>query len=158
SRSWPACSPAFCRPGTPARWRRRSSSSRSNHRRTDMELRSILSSLRRHKISAALIVLEIALSCAIICSAMFLIGGRLERMDRPTGMVEDELVRIQITGIGTDDNAAALTQSDLAVLRALPGVKSASVTNQVTFGGGSWNSGVSLSRDQTHVNMNVTTY
>src|SRR5690606_33832190 len=111
-----------------------------------------------HKTAAALIVLEIALSCAIICNAMFLIGGRLERMDRPTGMVEDELVRIQITGIGTDDNASALTQSDLAVLRALPGVKSASVSNQVAFGGGSWNSGVSLSRDQTHVNMNVTTY
>ena len=32
-----------------------------------MELRPILSTLLRHKTAAALIVLEIALSCAIIC-------------------------------------------------------------------------------------------
>jgi putative ABC transport system permease protein len=123
-----------------------------------MELRPILSTLRRHKTAAALIVLEIALSCAIICNAMFLIGGRLERMDRPTGLAENEIVRIQITGIGQDDNAMALTQSDLAALRALPGVKSASVTNQVVFGGSSWNSGVNLTQDQTHVNLTATTY
>ena len=55
-----------------------------------MELRPILSTLRRHKTASALIVLEIALSCAIICNALFLIAGRLDRMDRPTGMAESE--------------------------------------------------------------------
>lgn len=123
-----------------------------------MELRPILSTLRRHKTASALIVLEIALSCAIICNAMFLIGERLERMDRPTGQAEDEIVRIQITGIGQDDNAAALTATDLAALRALPGVKSASVTNQLTFGGSSWNSGVNLTQEQTQVNLSSSTY
>ena len=123
-----------------------------------MELRPILSTLRRHKTASALIVLEIALSCAIICNAMFLIGGRLERMDRPTGQAEDEIVRVQITGIGQNDNAAALTQSDLAALRALPGVKSASVANQITFGGSSWNSGVNLDPDQTQITLSATTY
>ncbi len=123
-----------------------------------MELRPILSTLRRHKTASALIVLEIALSCAIICNALFLIAGRLDRMQRPTGQAENELVRIQLTGIGTDENAAALTRSDLAVLRALPGVKSASVTNQVTFGGGSWNSSVNLTPDQTHQTLSSTVY
>jgi len=123
-----------------------------------MELRPILSTLRRHKTAAALIVLEIALSCAIICNAMFLIGGRLERMDRPSGVAEDEIVRIQITGIGQSDNADALTASDLAALRALPGVKSASVTNQVNFGSSSWNSGVTLTPEQRQPSLNATTY
>ena len=123
-----------------------------------MELRPILSTLRRHKTAAALIVLEIALSCAIICNALFLITGRLDRMQRPTGMAENELVRVQVTGIGTDDNAAALTRSDLAVLRALPGVKSASVVNQLVFDGSSWNSGVNLSPDQTHITLSSTIY
>src|SRR3546814_4476412 len=89
---------------------------------------------------------------------MFLIGGRLERMDRPTGVAENELVRIQITGIGQNDNAAALTTADLATLRALPGVTSASVTNQVVFGNSSWNSGVTLSPDQRISTLNATTY
>jgi putative ABC transport system permease protein len=123
-----------------------------------MELRPILSTLRRHKTASALIVLEIALSCAIICNALFLISSRLDRMQRPTGQAENELVRIQITGIGTDENASALTRSDLAVLRALPGVKSASVTNQVIFGGGSWNSSVNLAPDQTHQTLSSTVY
>ena len=123
-----------------------------------MELRPILSTQRRHKTAAALIVLEIALSCAIICNALFLITGRLDRMQRPTGMAENELVRVQVTGIGTDDNAAALTRSDLAVLRALPGVKSASVVNQLVFDGSSWNSGVNLSPEQTHITLSSTIY
>ena len=63
--------------------------------RPAMELRPILSTLRRHKTASALIVLEIALSCAIICNALFLIGGRLERMDRVSGIAEDTLVRVQ---------------------------------------------------------------
>src|SRR5687768_12128009 len=123
-----------------------------------MDIRPILSTLRRHKTAAALIVLEIALSCAIICNALFLIGGRIDRINRPSGMADDEIVRIQITGIGTDDNASALTRGDLAALRALPGVRSASVTNQVLFGGGSWNSGVNLQPDQTHASLTSTIY
>ena len=51
-----------------------------------MEIRPILTALRRHKTAAALIVIEIALSCAIICNALFLINGRLELMDRVSGL------------------------------------------------------------------------
>lgn len=123
-----------------------------------MDIRPILSTLRRHKTAAALIVLEIALSCAIICNAVFLISGRLERMQRVSGLAENEIVRVQLTGIGKNDNAAALTQEDLAALRALPGVKAASTTNQVTFGNSSWNSGVNLTPDQTHNTLSASTY
>jgi len=123
-----------------------------------MEIRPILSTLRRHKTAAALIVIEIALSCAIICNALFLIGNRLERMDRPSGTAENEIVRVQLTGIGRDDNAMALTESDLGVLRAIPGVKSASVANQIPFGNSSWNSGVNLTPDQKLSTLNATTY
>ncbi|GGD46767.1 ABC transporter permease [Pseudoxanthomonas indica] len=123
-----------------------------------MEIRPIFSALRRHKTAAALIVIEIALSCAIICNALFLINGRLDRMDRVSGLDEKGIVRVQLTGIGRDDNADALTQSDLAALRSIPGVKFATSTNQVTFGNGSWNSSVQLSKDQTHATLNATTY
>jgi len=123
-----------------------------------MEIRPILSTLRRHKTAAALIVIEIALSCAIICNALFLIGNRLDRMDRPSGLAENEIVRVQITGIGRDQNAAALTKSDLAALRAIPGVKFASVANQVAFANSSWNSSVRLTEDQKLPTLNSTVY
>ena len=123
-----------------------------------MELRPILSTLLRHKTAAALIVLEIALSCAIICNALFLIGNRVERLNLVSGVAEKEVVRVQLTGIGEDDNAEALTRSDLALLRGLPGVKAASVTNQVPFVNSSWNTSINMVKDQKQPTLNATTY
>ena len=98
-----------------------------------MDIRPILSTLRRHKTASALIVFEIALSCAIVCNALFLIGTRLERMDRDTGMANDEIVRINSAGIGTNDNADAAVKTDLAELRAIPGLTFATSTKHVPF-------------------------
>jgi putative ABC transport system permease protein len=123
-----------------------------------MDIRPILSTLRRHKTAAALIVLEIALSCAIICNAVFLINERLDRIAMPSGVAEQEAVVITLSGIGTDQNAAALTREDLAALRAVPGVKAAAATNEVPFGNSSWNSGVTLTPEQEDSTMNATTY
>ncbi|RNF82217.1 ABC transporter permease [Montanilutibacter psychrotolerans] len=123
-----------------------------------MDIRPILSALRRHKTAAALIVLEIALSCAIICNAVFLISGRLERMDRPSGIAENEIVRIQLTGIGTSDNGEALTRTDLAALRSLPGVKAASSVNAMPYGNSSWNTSVMLTSEQTVPTLETTLY
>ena len=123
-----------------------------------MDIRPILSTLRRHKTASALIVIEIALSCAIVCNALFLIGTRLDRMARDTGMANDEIVRINTAGIGTDDNADAAVKTDLAALRAVPGVKYATSTNHVPFDNSSWNSSVSTKADQQIPSMNVGVY
>jgi len=112
----------------------------------------ILATLRRHRTTALLIVLEIALTCAIVCNALFLIGDRLARMDRPSGLVEDELLRIRLTGIGTKADDKAVTVQDLAALRAIPGVKFVADTNMVPFGGSSWNSGISTIPDDPNGN------
>ena len=123
-----------------------------------MELRPILSALRRHKTAAAVIVLEIALSCAIVCNALFLIGGRLERMERVSGMAEDQIVRVQVIGATEDDTDMALTATDLAAIRALPGVIAAESVNQVPYWNSSWNSSVNLEEDQSFQTLNATTY
>ena len=123
-----------------------------------MEIRPILSTLMRHKTAATLIVLEIALTCAIICNALFMIGERITQVNEASGLAENELVRVQLIPIGNDENAAAQTRSDLAALRARPGVTAATVLNQVPFVNSSWNSGVRLKDDQTQSTMNATTY
>ena len=136
----------------------RSAPASNRLRRIPMELRPILSTLLRHKTAASLIVLEIALSCAIICNALFLIGNRIERINLVSGVAENEVVRVQLTGIGEDENAAALTQSDLATLRGLPGVKAATVTNQVPFVNSSWNTSVTMVKDQKQPTLSSTVY
>jgi putative ABC transport system permease protein len=118
----------------------------------------ILSTLRRHRAAAALIVLEIAFTCAIVCNAVFLIRERLARMDRPSGVAESELVRVQLTGIGTGTDARAATAQDLAALRSIPGVKSAANVNMVPFGNSSWNTDISNKPDDSNRPVNVAMY
>ena len=112
-----------------------------------MDLFPILSALRRHRTTAALMVFEIAMSCAIVCNAIFLIGDRLSRMELRTGVVEDELVRVELTGISKKADASAVTAQDLVALRALPGVKSVAAANGVPLGGSGWNATVSTIPD-----------
>jgi putative ABC transport system permease protein len=118
----------------------------------------ILSTLRRHKTAAILIVLEIALTCAIVCNAIFVIGDRLSRMDRSSGIVEDELVRVQLTGIGQHADAAAITAQDLRALGAIPGVKAVSCANMIPFGNSSWNTDISTIPDDPSPPVNAALY
>ncbi len=123
-----------------------------------MDIRPILSTLRRHKTASALIVLEIALTCAIICNALFLISTRLERMDRPSGLAETELVRLRYTGIGRNENSQALTREDLAALRAIPGVRAATVTDQIPFGNSASYGSINLEPDQETPTLDASLY
>ena len=123
-----------------------------------MEILPILSTLRRHKTAAGLIVLQVALTCAIICNALFMIGERVAQISETSGLVEDELVRIQIIPVGGDADNQAQTRADLALLRSLPGVKAATTVNQVPFVNSSWNSSINLSADQQQPTLNASLY
>ena len=123
-----------------------------------MEIRPILSSLRRHRTAAALIVLEIALSCAIICNALFLVGQRVEALHRPSGIAEHELLQIRLGGVGKQADADARSREDLAALRAVPGVTDAVIVNQVPFQRGSWNTSLANTPDQEVPTLNAAQY
>ena len=124
-----------------------------------MSFLPIVLTLRRHRTAATLIVVEIALTCAIVCNAIFLIRDRLERVDRPSGVVENELVRVALAGISKDTrDAAATTQQDLAALRAIPGVRNAAIGNVMPFGEMSFNSGISSLPDDPHPPVNAAVY
>jgi putative ABC transport system permease protein len=123
-----------------------------------MDIRPILTTLRRHKTAALLIVLEIALSCAIICNALFLIGNRLERMQRPSGVDESHLVVLKFNGVSQDADAAAVTRADLQQLRSLPGVRSAAVVSQIPFGSSASNSGIRLDPEAKNSVITATNY
>jgi putative ABC transport system permease protein len=118
----------------------------------------IVSTLRRHKTAAILVVLEIALTCAIVCNAVFLIRDRLDRMHKASGVAEAELVDFRIAGIGVKHDEMAETLQDLAALRAIPGVKLAASTNMVPLGGSSWNNDVRLTPDMIGGGTNAALY
>ena len=123
-----------------------------------MNIGPILSTLRRHKTAAALIVLEIMLACAILCNAIAPIVERVQRIQRTTGWAEPELLVISMVGIGDDASADVLTREDLAALRALPNVRQVTTTNQFPYGNSSWNTSVGLAADQQRATMNASQY
>jgi putative ABC transport system permease protein len=121
----------------------------------NMQIGPILSTLRRHRFTCTLLVLQIALTCAIVCNAVFLVRDRLAWMDTPSGVDEDRLVRIEVGDIGIHTDMHARTLADLAALREIPGVEDATVANSVPFGDRSWNSGLGLQRDQHVSSLNT---
>jgi putative ABC transport system permease protein len=123
-----------------------------------MDIRPILSTLRRHKITALLLVLEIALTCAIVCNAVFLISQRLQRTEMVSGVAEHELMQIQVANIGKPADAKAHAQEDLALLRRIPGVTAAALVNQVPFTNSSSNTSIKLEPTQKLPTINATMY
>jgi putative ABC transport system permease protein len=99
-------------------------------REITMEIQPILSALRKHKIPAALIVLEIALGCAVLCNAVFMIGHRLGEVHLPNAIDQSGIVDINVQG--TDPKLAhADIPRDIAALRGIPGVTAAAAINMV---------------------------
>ena len=128
-----------------------------------MDIRPVFSSLRRHKTAAALIVLQVALTCAIVCNALFLIQQRVERMGMESGLAEDELVLIQPVSLrgavdGADRDATPDIERSLALLRSIPGVTSVAAVPQMPFGNSSNNTSVSNKPDQIQPTLNAALY
>jgi len=124
------------------------------------DLLPILSTLRRHRIAAGLIVLEVALSCAIVTNALHLIQTRVEALGADTGLAESELAVLTLRGSRPlpPERTGGVVAEDLARLRALPGIKAATVANQIVFGNNSNNSGVSLAPDGKGLRIGAAQY
>ncbi|HJR11354.1 MAG TPA: FtsX-like permease family protein [Rhodanobacteraceae bacterium] len=123
-----------------------------------MDILPILSTLRRHKVILWLLMLEIALSCAIVCNGVFLVVQRMQHMGMPSGIAEHELVQIQQAPITSPPDRYARAREDFATLQQIPGVQAVGMTNQVPFGGSSSNGNVMLSPTQPHPTLSAATY
>ncbi len=123
-----------------------------------MEIRPILSALMRSKVSMILIGVQVALTLAIVCNALFIIGQRLDHMGRPSGMNEADTFYVSSSGFGQSFDALATIREDLAMLRQLPGVAAATTTNTVPMSQGGWNTGLSLQPNQKNSTANTAIY
>jgi putative ABC transport system permease protein len=124
-----------------------------------MDIRPILSTLRRHKITAWLLILEIALTCAIVCNAVFLIDQRLQRMDISSGIAEHDLLQIKFAYIGDRPDAYAQAQTDLATLRQIAGAQAVALVNQLPLSGTDMSSsGLKLRPHQQQNSLEAASY
>src|SRR3984957_17715723 len=123
-----------------------------------MELHPILSAMRRNKVGAIVIVVQTAITLAILCNSMFLIQQRLRSSERPTGLQEQDIFTIANQWVGSPPDLAAKVQTDLAALRALPEVVDAFASQSYPLSNGGWGDGVSLEATNVHWVTNSALY
>lgn len=95
--------------------------------RTLMQLHPIVAALRRHKVATLLIVLQVALTLAVVSNALFIVATRIVHLSHPSGTDEAHLFIIR-NGWTIGQNATQIDaniQADLYTLRHVAGVRDA---------------------------------
>jgi ABC-type transport system, involved in lipoprotein release, permease component len=125
-----------------------------------IQIKPILAAMRHHKAGTVLIALQIALTLAIVCNALFIIQQRTARLSRPSGVDETNLFVIQSDWADNSDPQYTdiQMQADLLALRQLGSVQDASPTNSFPLRGGGWDNFVKLAPDQIKMTTDAAIY
>jgi putative ABC transport system permease protein len=111
-----------------------------------MEIRPILASLRKHRIPALLIVLEVALACAVLCTAVFVIAQCMADSRSLNAIDEQGISTIHIGGMD-EQHAEDSVARDLVALQAIAGVKAVAAISAVPLGPDAWFNGFTTKPD-----------
>jgi len=114
-----------------------------------MQIKPVFVALRRHRLATLLIALEIALACAVLCNACFLIVTRVQQTRLDSGVDEAALATIKLTGYDSA-NAIDLNARIVSGLRTIPGMQAVSVINAVPFGDHMSTAGITLDAAGQH--------
>jgi putative ABC transport system permease protein len=101
-----------------------------------MDIRPILSSLRRSPTGAILVALQIALALAITVNSLFIMVQRLELMNRDPGLDVANIFFVAWVPSSDRFQGEATMREDLTILRSLPGVAAATTVNALPLSGG----------------------
>jgi len=123
-----------------------------------MQFRPIISAMRRNKVGAILIAVQMAITLAILCNALFIVQQRIALSERPSGVDEANVVVLDNQWVGNPPDQAARQEGDLAALRSLPGVQDAFATNSVPLTDSGSTEGISLHPDQKTASARAALY
>ena len=85
-----------------------------------MDIKPILSSLRRSPTGAILVALQIALALAIVVNSLFIIVQRFEKVNRDPGMDVPNIFFVSFQASSDKFQGEATMREDLQMLRSLP--------------------------------------
>lgn len=123
-----------------------------------MELPPLLAALRHNIVGAILIATQVAVTLAVLCNGLFIIQNRLSHSQRPSGLDESNLFAVDNQWVGSPTDLAARVQTDLAVLRTVPGVVDAYSTNAYPLTDAGWAHLLSLNPDELQKSSKVALY
>jgi len=103
--------------------------------------RPIASALWRNRTGAMLVAFQIAIGLAVLVNAVYIVKQRVEKIGRPTGMDTANMIWVSSAGFSKDFDHDATWREDLATIRAIPGVRAASLISNIPLSGGGSSSG-----------------
>jgi putative ABC transport system permease protein len=109
----------------------------------------MISSLMRSKTGPMLVALQIAVTLAIVINSLFIVIQRIEKMNRDSGMDVNNVIITYVRGFGEDFDVASSITNDLDLLKSIPGVVSATVSNQIPLSGSGSGTGLRTVADET---------
>lgn len=120
-----------------------------------MEIRPIFASLRKHRIPTLLIVLQIALACAVLCNAVFMISHRVTDIRMPNAIDEQGISAISLHG--TDDTrVTSEIPRNLLALSGIAGVQAAAVVHALPLSQNNWGWSFGLTPDSAITDQHTT--
>jgi putative ABC transport system permease protein len=126
----------------------------------NLQIKPILVALRRHKAGTVLIALQIALTLAIVCNALFIIHQRLGNMSDLSGVDEANVfvIKNQWAVDESTQQVDAQVRADLLALRQLPGVRDAAPASGYPLKGGGWDNFITMTPDQVEPTTDSAVY
>lgn len=101
-----------------------------------MPVHPMIASLRRHRLTTCLLVLQVAVTCAVVANAAFLIVQRVHRVDVPSGLAESGLSILTLHRLHADPHPLGQYLADVDALRGLAGVQAAALVDGVPLSNG----------------------
>ena len=101
-----------------------------------LEIKPIFNALRRSKVGAILLFLQIALTTAVVSNAAFMINAHLSYLKEDTGFPQQEIFSFGVMTFGKDIDLHQQTERDEDMIRRIPGVIDAVFIQAVPLTGG----------------------
>jgi putative ABC transport system permease protein len=109
----------------------------------------MMSSLMRNKTGPLLVALQIAVTLAIVINSLYIVVQRVEKMNRDTGMDVNNVIITYVRGFGKDFDVVDSIRNDIILIKSIPGVVAATVSNHVPLSGSGSGTGLRTVADET---------
>jgi putative ABC transport system permease protein len=100
-------------------------------RRTDLEIRPLLSALWRSRTGPLLVAVQVAIALAVLVNVAYIVQQRMATARTPTGIDLSNIFWIATQGYATDYNQASTVKADLVYLNSIPGVVAAAISSNL---------------------------
>ncbi|MBU3002683.1 ABC transporter permease [Paraglaciecola arctica] len=118
----------------------------------------LLRTLIRQKYTFTMLVLQIALTLAVLSNGLFIVSQRLDILQRPTGIDETHTFALTSSGFTQSFNPQNSIKADLDALRQMPNIVNAVATYAFPFSGSSEWDELQTSTGQDEITVPAASY